>query len=540
MSINTAQLSRALEDLRSLLGIENVLTSDESFEIYGSSTFATKYTVLGAVLCSNKNIIPDIVAIANTYSVPLYPVSGGKNWGYGNALPPEDALVLDLTQLKTISNFDKELGVITLESGVTQQELYNFLLENKAPYLVPVHGGGPDCSIVGNALERGYGITPNIDHFSAVMSLEAVLASGEVYRSALHALGGNLSADSYKWGTGPYLDGLFTQGNFGIVTSITLALAPVPEKIHLVYFRVKKDKNLQEIIPALHKTLRLTMGSTGGFNLMNARRVLSMIEDYPKKHFKNNSLIQNKELQIMAAKEGIQAWTGIGAIYGDKAMVKAVKSIVRRELRPYTSGLLFVSPFLVSVGIKILNKFPFFLVKNFLTSLSSLANLFDILYGKPNEVALPLTYWKSGVEIPTNKSLNPSRDGCGVYWYSPILPFKESLILDYVQMVTTVCKKYRIEPLITLTTISERCFDSTIPILFNMKNEEESQRAKACYYELFEEGRKRGYVPYRYSISSLHLLEDTDSPTVHFARQLKQGVDPKNIIAPGRYVFQKR
>jgi hypothetical protein len=32
------------------------------------------------------------------------------NWGYGNAVPPEPAIILDLRGVKKISEFDSELG----------------------------------------------------------------------------------------------------------------------------------------------------------------------------------------------------------------------------------------------------------------------------------------------------------------------------------------------------------------------------------------------------------------------------------------------
>ena len=36
---------------------------------------------------------------------------------------------------------------------------------------MPVTGAGPNCSLLANALERGYGITPPTDHFGAVTRL---------------------------------------------------------------------------------------------------------------------------------------------------------------------------------------------------------------------------------------------------------------------------------------------------------------------------------------------------------------------------------
>jgi 4-cresol dehydrogenase (hydroxylating) len=35
-------------------------------------------------------------------------------------------------------------------------------------FLVPATRAGPGCSIIGNALKRGYGITPLTDHFQSI------------------------------------------------------------------------------------------------------------------------------------------------------------------------------------------------------------------------------------------------------------------------------------------------------------------------------------------------------------------------------------
>ena len=72
-------------------------------------------------------------------------------------------------------------------------------------------GAGPTCSLVGNALERGYGITPYTDHFAAVTDIEAVLPDGSVYRTALREIAGDELARLFKWGIGPHTAGLFAQ-----------------------------------------------------------------------------------------------------------------------------------------------------------------------------------------------------------------------------------------------------------------------------------------------------------------------------------------
>ena len=57
-------------------------------------------------------------------------------------------------------------------------------------------------------------------------------------------------------------------------------------------------------------------------------------------------------------------------------------------------------------------------------------------------------------------------------------------------------------PFITLTTVDEICFDSTVPILYNKDHPEETQRATELYNYLVSEGGKKGFFPYRLNIES--------------------------------------
>ena len=222
-------LPSALADWSALLGAEHVAADAAASERYAVCTLRPGRHVIAALRPGSVEDIVQAVAISRRHRVALYPISTGNNWGYGSANPPRpDSVVLDLSRLDRILELDEELGVITVEPGVTQGQLHTYLRERNLPFLVPAHGGGPNCSLVGNAVERGYGITPYADHFAAVMSLEAVLPDGRIYRSGLAEAGGALADKTFKWGVGPYLDGLFTQSGFGIVTRMTIALAQRP------------------------------------------------------------------------------------------------------------------------------------------------------------------------------------------------------------------------------------------------------------------------------------------------------------------------
>lgn len=272
---------RAIEAWRAQLGPDVVVDAAAAERAYGASTTGVRRSIAAALKPRSVDDVRAIVAIATEHGIPLYPFSTGHNWGYGCSLPVRDGCaILDLSGLKRIE-MDRDAGTVTLEPGVTQRELCDYLDANELPFMVPTTGAGPNCSLVGNALERGYGITPYADHFGAVMGIEAVLADGRLYGSPLGALGGEAVDRAFKWKVGPYLDGLFAQSNFGIVTRMTIALASRPERIQSFLFSVKHDADLERAVLAVQQTLRSLGGVAGSINLMNARRIFRCRRNTP-------------------------------------------------------------------------------------------------------------------------------------------------------------------------------------------------------------------------------------------------------------------
>ena len=533
--MNTVTHESALAEWKQALGTKAVVDNPETLQNFTvNCTGFSKKTI--AILSPDKvSYIPDIVKIAVKHNIPLFPYSTGNNWGYGSTNPAVDNCALvDLSKLDKILDFDVETGILTLEPGVTQRQLDQFLKQHKYSYLIPVTGAGPDCSLVGNALERGYGITPHADHFGAVMGLEAVLPNGEVYSAMLGNLGGKAVDKAFKWGMGPYIDGLFSQSNFGIVTQMTIALAPKPQCVEAFFFSVKKADDLELAVTKIRQVLKEVGTVTGSINLMNKHRVLSMSEPYPKDQIGTDGLIPEEVLQKMMRRNQVMEWTGVGAIYGSKRVVAATRSEIRRILRPVASRLVFFTPGMVKNLYGLAHALPIVRNLHLVNVLSTLNKTMQLFAGEPSEIALPLAYWRSGKMPQDGTPMNPDRDGCGLIWYSPLLPMKPDLTRQYTEMVKSICIKHRIEPLITLTSISDRCWDSTIPILFDRNNPEEIDRAHACYHELFDTGRKHGFIPYRLGIQSMALPAEKNA-VPNILKLFKQAIDPHNIMAPGRY-----
>ena len=218
----------------SALPIDRIISKNAQ-KIYGGNTVGTETAILGAVKPVTVEEIQSIIEIANEQNLKLYPISTGKNWGYSDSMPiTNNNIIVDLSMMNGVLDYNSDFSYVTVQPGVTQQQLADFLKENGDIHMVSSTGSSPNASIVGNYLERGYGIAPPIDHASAVTSLKAVLSDGSMYESVLAQKGCALIDKLYTHSLGAYTDGLFFQSGLGIVTEMTIKLARKPETACLI------------------------------------------------------------------------------------------------------------------------------------------------------------------------------------------------------------------------------------------------------------------------------------------------------------------
>lgn len=528
-------LLAALAAWRGVLGASQVLSAPAAQVAYGADASGNQRAIAGALRVMDAALLPGVMRIAQRYKVAVYPISTGRNWGYGTALPARDACVIvDLSGLQKILHFDDVFGVVTLEPGVTQAMLADFLAAGRHPFLVPVTGAGPHCSLVGNALERGYGVTPHADHFGAVTDIEAVLADGGIYRSALREAGGEDLARLFKWGIGPYTAGLFAQSGFGIVTRMTIALARRPESVKACLFSLSDDALLEAAVARVQRIVSRLPGVVGGINLMNQRRVLAMAAPYPADRVGADGLLPQPVIAQLGRQFQIFPWTGFGTLYGTRPMVAAAQREIRAALAGVASRLVFLSPAQAARLARLAGAIPGAIGRRLARTAAMIATSLALVDGHPNETALPLVYWRNR-RAPRQAWRDPSHDGCGLIWFAPLVPMRPAGVRAYVEMVGAVTRAHRIEPLITLTSISDKLFDSTVPLMFERSDAAQVAAATACHDDLLERGRRLGVFPYRVGIHAMASLSRLSGEAGAFQARLRRDLDPDSLIAPGRY-----
>ncbi|KAI1343470.1 glycolate oxidase [Xylariaceae sp. FL0016] len=259
----------AIQELRSAIGVENVTITDQElvdgWYIENPNTHDAFHIADQESLISSAVVYPGstaevqtVMRWANKHAIPIYPISLGRNVGYGGAAPRvPGGVVLDLgKRMHSILKIDAENASCVVEPGVTYFRLYEEIQKRGLPLWIdtPDLGGG---SVLGNAIDRGVGYTPYGDHFASRCGMEIVLPSGELLRTGMGAMPGPRGADgedednptwqSFQHAFGPSIDGLFSQSNFGIVTKMGMQL--MPEANHQSYvLTFPRDDDFEAIV----------------------------------------------------------------------------------------------------------------------------------------------------------------------------------------------------------------------------------------------------------------------------------------------------
>ena len=250
-----------------ICGSDYVLHSPEAIELYSRCTIPWSRTCGAVVLPENVDQVSRIVRLCNEFRMPVWTFSRGHNWGYGTVLAlQEGALIVILERMNRIHEVDEELCYAVIEPGVSQGQLNEYLKNTGSNLWIDCTDSSPDGSLIGNALDKGVGYTPYGDHFGHLCGMEVVLANGDIVTT------GGVSEQcptryTYKWGVGPFVDGLFAQSNLGLVTKAGLWLMPKPEAFEMFILKVSDPENLVPVIDAHRQlALRRIVSNCHGFN----------------------------------------------------------------------------------------------------------------------------------------------------------------------------------------------------------------------------------------------------------------------------------
>ena len=525
----------AINQWSTTLPKESIITDVNIIKGFETATYRTKNTISVILKPVNKEQVQIIVKIAKKFKAPLYPISTGKNWGYGSSVPTaNNCALVDLSMMNNIVKFNEDLAFVTIEPGVTQQQLYDFLQTKNARLWIDATGSSAHCSIIGNTLERGFGHTPYGDHFSNVSGLEVVTANGECFHTGFARFPNAQASEVYRWGVGTYLDGLFSQSNFGIITQMTIWLMPAPEYSQAFFCSVDKDE-LSELVNSL-RPLRLNGTLKSAIHIVNAYKAVSAFGQYPWREVNNVTPLPRDWLNKECKKSKIGGWNASGALYGTKAEVALAGKKLKNTLKHIKSvKIFFLDERLIKV-VKMLQKpYQWLTGVDLAKTLAMVEPLFALKQGVPSNTFIPSTYWRKNTPAPDPDSANPDIDRCGLIWLAPVAPMTGQHAVVLEKIIEETLMKYGFDPAISMTLLTERCIDSVIAITYDRDRLGEEEKALNCHDELLKKLIDKGYYPYRLSTHAMGQLPQPEKGYASITKKIKQALDPNNIFSPGRY-----
>ncbi len=437
-----------------------------------------------------------VLGEASRNRTPLWPVSMGRNWGYGSHLPARDgSVILDLSRLDAIGDLDRPSLSVRIEPGVTQGALHEFLRVNAPDLAFNVTGSGRATSVLGNALDRGIGYSGERDQ--DLYALEVLLpdgtssapAEGRHHKSRTHPAG--LSTDS-----------LFFQSNFGIVVGARLRLRIRQEAEDAVVLQgafaplitaLKRAYDANLIQNPTHvaepgRTQRL------GFGLLRAHWGRNPTADEVARCFPEGN-----------------SYTGLAPLYGRRRVVDAAWREIRviagsglRLQRANAGSLEFAARWLGRLGARYKA-----------ARLLAMRPLVALIWGEPSDAGLA------------------SLDGFG--GGDPDLAARGAIYGNAVSAVdpgdagrvAEIVRKRWADCAFTWIILNSRCIVTIYTLHFDEASATGVREANAA---IVRDLRGAGYPTYRLDVNTA-----AAAGSENLVDRIKAAFDPLGLISPGRY-----
>ncbi|MEH2459126.1 FAD-binding oxidoreductase [Nostoc sp.] len=502
-AIKISNIDRAKNAMVAALGSDAVLTTDEQvkefrdpYEGAGATDFQPSFVVQPTTV----EEVQEIVRIARDVGVPIWTSSTGRNYGYGGSAPVvSGSIVLNFRRMNKVLEINEEAGYALVEPGVRFFDLYDAIKAQGAKLMMscPDIGWG---SLVGNALDHGYGYTEMGDHSEAVCGMEVVLASGEVLRTGLGAVTKSPMWQRRKRGFGPQLDNLFMQSNYGIVTKMGRWLSPQPEVIATGSLICDTDDGIVAMIDAL-RPLMLD-GTIQGRPLITSSPEPKDGRAKPGE----DTIGASKQKKISAAYPPGR-WNARISFYGHESMVNAREVIVRKAFERLPNVTMEIRKYPGNVDRKDVNPLDL------------------VAAGIPNMFLLDELYKHFGLSV-------------GHVCYSPSIPFTGKDAQRHERVIQEIQRDLGLVG--GFGWIADaRCLQGVSMIMYDVDNKEEILSSHEAVRRMLEKGAELGWTEYRAHPSLIEAVASHfdfgDHSLFKVYGKIKDALDPAGILSPGNH-----
>jgi len=507
--VSAGDFAAAIKQFEAAVGKEWVFTSDDDVDLYRDSYSPfwheeEERVASAAVAPDSVEQVQAIVKIANAYKIPLWTISTGRNLAYGGSSPAlSGSVILDLKRMNRVLEVSDKNHFALVEPGVSYFDLYRYIQDNKLKVWIdpPDPGWG---SPMGNSLERGGGRTPMRDHFGAVCGMEVVLANGEVIRTGMGALPGSKTWQQFKYGFGPYVDGIFSQSNFGVVTKMGVWLLPEPEAYRDGTVTVARHDDLVPFVETLAY-------------LYNSQIV------------QGTSALDSPLLNYRVSKGG-----GVVDLPGDISVAE-LERIGRERNMPYWSAELhFYGP------AKVVDLQWEFTKEKF-SAIPGATFKEGRSYHFPVELKDSDDVLRQGLGIPNLSVFGFLGKTQGHMDFSPIIPFSGEAVFEALKVFGGVYHEMGVPPQNQFISLPWMFFPRAFVFLFGfpiVHDVETNKRNREIFRRMIKACAEHGWGEYRTHVAYMDDVANAYSYNNHAMRRLHETVkdvlDPNGILSPGK------
>jgi (+)-pinoresinol hydroxylase len=507
--MNAKDFSDALKQFEEAVGKEWVFSSDEDTDLYRDSYSPFWHEQeepipSAAVAPDGVEQIQKILKIANDYKIPLWTISTGKNLAYGgSASLLSGSVVLDLKRMDRILEVDEKNAYALVEPGVSYFDLYRHIQDKGLKLWIdpPDPGWG---SPIGNSLERGGGRTPMRDHFAAHCGMEVVLANGEIVRTGMGALPGAKTWQQYRYGFGPYVDGMFSQSNFGVVTKMGFWLLPEPEAYRDGTVLVQKHDDLVPFVETLSY-------------LMNSEIVQGTI------------LLESPLLDYRASQGG-----GVLDMPGGPSIAEMEQLGRDKNLAYWSCTLHFYGP------AKVVDA-QWEYAKEKFSAIHGATFKDGRSYRFPLKLQEGEDAPRVALGIPNLSIFGMLAGTQGHMDFSPIIPMTGEAVFESLKVFGEVYAELGVPPKNQFFVLPWSFFPRSFVLLFGFPLEhdvEKNRKSREVFKRLVEAAAEHGWGEYRTHTAFMQTVSNVYSYNNHalwrFHETLKDAVDPNGILSPGK------
>lgn len=454
----------------------------------------------GFVAPASVEEVQAIMKVASKHGVPLWPMSTGKNLAYGGAAPlVPGTIVLDLKRMNKIIEVNEDLAYALVEPGVSFFDLYRYFQAHNHKLWMSVPGPGWG-SIIGNGVERGIGYGYFDDQFANSAGMEIVLPNGELLRTGMGAMGNGNSGPLVNAGFGPLVEGLFSQSNYGVVTKMSRYLYPEPETYMSCEINCRFDAGLEELVETL-RPFKMDETIRNPLVISNLELIASFLS-VRSQWYDGDGPMPDEIFPVIQEKLNLGRWNASFGLFGDEVTVNHAWAKIQKAVAKI-KGLALIAR----------------------------------VYHPGDDILHPRDQSQAGIPSLTEFGLVNWMGSGGHIDFSPVGPTTGRHTRELNDIVRKRVHEFGFDHLSGFYC-QQRAFRFINTLVFRKGDQDHMRKARELFSVLIRDTAAKGYGEYRTHLAYMDAVAATYDFNQHamlrFQEQIKDALDPKGIIAPGK------